>query len=71
MSRQLGDWIDGFLRFTNNTEPRESYRQWTAIATIAAVLQRKCKLVWGRETFYPNLFTVLVGPPAARKDARE
>jgi hypothetical protein len=30
-------------------------------------MQRKCKLVWGREIFFPNLYVVLVGPPAARK----
>ena len=34
---------------------------------MAAVLQRKCWVKWGRLTFYPNLYIVLIGPPAARK----
>ncbi len=67
MSRKLSNWIDGFLAYTSNSEPRESYRKWVAISAIASALQRKCKLVWGTETFYPNMYIVLVGPPAARK----
>jgi hypothetical protein len=65
--RQLEDWVDSFLYFTEDTEPPETYRRWTAISTIASVLQRKCWVNWGRLTFYPNLYIVLVGPPAARK----
>jgi hypothetical protein len=61
------DWIDRFVKYTNNTEPPEVYRRWVAISTIASVLQRKCWLNWGNETFYPNMYIVLVGPPAARK----
>ena len=65
--RQLDNWIESFLSYTDDTEPRETYRRWTALSTVAAALQRKCFLVWGRETFYPNLYIILVGPPAARK----
>ena len=67
MPRKVEDWIEGFLEYTSNTEPRESYRRWVAISTIASALQRKCRLVWGTETFYPNEYIILVGPPAARK----
>jgi len=65
--RKLDDWIDSYLDCTSNSEPRESYRRWAAISTIAAALQRKCYLDWGTETFYPNFYIVLIGPPAARK----
>jgi hypothetical protein len=67
MSRQLTDWITGYLAYTNTTEPAETYRTWTAIAVIASVLQRKCKLDWGTLTFFPNMYVVLVGPSGARK----
>jgi len=67
MSRRVPNWIEGYLNVTYNTEPRETYRRWVGISTAAAVLQRKCWLEWGNLTFYPNLFVVLVGPPAARK----
>ena len=66
-SRQLDDWIEAFVKYTDNTEPPESYRRWVAISTMASALQRKCKLDWGSETFFPNMYIVLVGPPAARK----
>ena len=68
MARQLSeDWIESFVKFARDTEPRESFRRWTAISTIASSLQRKCYLKWGSETFYPNMYIVLIGPPAARK----
>lgn len=67
MSRELDDWIEGYMFYTNNTEPPEMFHRWSAIAVIAAVLQRKCRLEWGSLTFFPNMYTVLVGPPAARK----
>lgn len=67
-ARELPDWLDGFLKFTHNTEPPDSYRLWCGISVIASVLQRKCKLPWGSLTFYPNLYIVLVGPAGrARK----
>ena len=62
--RILDSWIDNYLIYTDNSEPPRMFRLWSAISVIAAVLQRKCKLPWGTLTFYPNLYTVLVGPPA-------
>lgn len=68
MSRKFKDWIEAYVEFTNNSEPRESYRRWAAVSAIAAALQRKCFLPWGQwEVFYPNFYIILVGPPAARK----
>lgn len=67
MSRILSDWIDSFLDYTNSTEPAEMYRMWVAVSTIAAVLKRKCTLNWGTVKVFPNMYIVLVGPPAARK----
>lgn len=68
MSRRSGDdWIEAFVHFTRETEPRASFRRWAAVSTVASALQRKCYLEWGSEVFYPNMYIVLVGPPAARK----
>jgi len=67
MSRKVKDWIEGYVKCVSNTEPSKNYHLWTAIAAIASVLQRKCQLGWGTLTFYPNMYIVLVGPPAARK----
>ena len=66
--RELTDWIDNYVKLTEETEPPLMFRLWTSISVIAACLQRKCRLDWGSLTFYPNLYIVLVSPPGkARK----
>ncbi len=67
MQRKLKDWIDGYMVYTENSEPPYLFRKWCAVSVIAAALQRKCCMPWGSLTFYPNMYIVLVGPPAARK----
>lgn len=66
--RECSNWIESYLEFTDNSEPPYLYRKWVAINVIAACLRRKCYLPWGSETFFPNMYIVLVGPPGkARK----
>ena len=65
--RKLDDWIEGFMQYTENSEPPKQFRLWTAISVVAAALERKCYLDWGSLTFYPNLYVVLVGPSGCRK----
>ena len=68
VKRQLDDWLDAYLEFTDNTEPPTQFHRWTALSLIASVLQRKCHLEWGSLTFYPNMYVVLVAPSGkARK----
>jgi len=57
------------VNYTEISEAPESYRRWVGFSIVAACLRRKCRLVWGLETFYPNLYIVLVGPSGARKGA--
>ena len=56
------DWITSYLKYTENSEPPDLYREWVAISCIASVMQRKCYLEWGPLMFYPNMYVVLVGP---------
>lgn len=66
--RLLPDWIAAYLKYTEETEPPKSYHTWVAISVIAAALQRRTYLRWGRDTIYPNLYVILVGPSGrARK----
>lgn len=68
MERHVPDWIDGFMEYSENSEPPASFRLWTAISVLSAALQRKCKLEWGSLTFYPNMYVILVAPSGkARK----
>jgi len=61
-SRVLKDWLEGYLKYTENSEPPYTYRLWTGISVIAACMKRKCVLNWGTITLYPNMYIVLVGP---------
>ena len=66
--RLVSDWLTGFLDYTSESEPPTTFRLWTGINCIAAMLQRKCLIQWGPIRFYPNLYIVLVSPPGqARK----
>lgn len=66
--RSCDDWIESYVQLTSNTEPPEIFHRWVAISAVAACLQRRCVLVWGRLKFYPNLYIVLISPPGrARK----
>ncbi len=68
LERKLPDWIDAFMQLTDNTEPPDIFKLWTAISVIASALQRKCYVQWGSSLiFYPNLYIVLVGPSGVRK----
>lgn len=63
MARELDNWLDAYLEYTENTESPTSYHMWCGLATIAGALQRKVYLRWGiGQVIYPNLYVVLIGP---------
>lgn len=68
-NRKLENWIEGYMLYMKEQEPPTLFIKWSAIATIAAALKRKCWLVWWEElTFYPNNYIVLVGPSGTGKN---
>jgi hypothetical protein len=69
MSRQLSDWLEYYMRYTQRTEPPELYHLWSGLTAISSALRRKCFCDWGalRGMIYPNIFVTLVGPPGGRK----
>ena len=60
MRRHFPDWIDAYMKYTDNTEPSDQFRLWTAIATVGAALERRVWLNW-ENTTYCNMFIVIVG----------
>lgn len=63
MSRELTNWLDSYLEFTENTESPTSYHLWCGLSVIAGALQRRVYLNWGiDQVIYPNLYVVLIGP---------
>lgn len=61
--RELSNWLDAYIEYTDNSESPLSYHIWCGLSTIAGALQRKVYLKWGiAEVIYPNLYVVLIGP---------
>ena len=65
--RLLPNWIEAFLQYTDNEEPPFIFKKWTALATIAATLERKCWLKYAKIQTFPNIYVILVGPSSSRK----
>lgn len=62
MARELKDWLESYLDYTENSESPISYHTWCGLSVIAGALQRKVYLKWGLgRVIYPNLYAVLVG----------
>jgi len=68
LKRELPNWLDGFMKYTDNSEPPTLFRKWVGISCIAAAMQRKVRIEWGTNlVWYPNFYIVLVGPSATGK----
>jgi len=68
LKRDLPDWLDAFMEYTENSEPPVLFRKWVGISCLASALMRKVRIDWGTTlTWYPNLYIVLVGPSATGK----
>ena len=68
LKRNLPDWFDSYKQYCHDSEPPTKYHEWCAVSVMAAAMQRKCKLVWGSITHYPNFFIAITGPAG---DARK
>lgn len=63
MARELQDWLEAYLTYTDNSESPLSYHTWCGLSVIAGALQRRIYLKWGLgQVIYPNLYVVLIGP---------
>lgn len=65
--RRLPCWIDGFFNYTSGHSSPDLFRRWVAIAAVAGALERKVWVQTLGSKLYPNLYTVLVGPPGVGK----
>lgn len=69
MARKFPSWLQALSLYAEETEAPRQFWTWAGISTIASALQRKVWLPFGFEKLYPNLYVILVGPPASRKAA--
>jgi hypothetical protein len=65
--RKLASWADAFYEFTDRLPTPSLFRKWAAISCIAGALERKVYVMAFPDPLYPNLYTVLTGPPGAGK----
>lgn len=67
--RRLGDWIQSFIEFSDVLASPRIFRQWSAIGILSGVMERRLWVHTKGSNLYPNLYTVLVGPPGVGKSA--
>lgn len=61
------DWIDTFMEWTDGIPSTKIFRQWAGITTLSGALERRVWMKSAKGQVYPNLYTMLIGPPAAGK----
>lgn len=61
------DFIEQYVEESKAVPSPESYRLWSAITAISGVLERKVHTLGSAGPIFPNLFTLLVGPPTSGK----
>lgn len=63
----MGDWIEGFIQYTEDTSSPLLFRKWGGISAVAGALERKVWIRTARSNLYPNLYVILVAPPGIGK----
>lgn len=58
------DWLDTYNKYTEDSESPSIFHLWVAISTIASTLERKVWFQLMADLIYPNMFVILVAPPA-------
>lgn len=61
--RAVGNWLNGYMEYTKESESPDGYHIWTALSCLASVCRRNVWLDQGIYLLFPNLYVALVGPP--------
>ena len=65
--RRLDSWIESYLEYTSGVPSPLILRKWAAWFTVSAALERRCWAVISNNQTYPNMYILLVTPPAVGK----
>lgn len=60
-------FLRNFLEWNSGTEVPEQYYLWTGIHALASLVNGRVWIKMGRYEIYPNMYIVLLGPPATGK----
>jgi len=63
----MEDFFSRYLDYTSSTEVPAVYSRWAAIVGLGAFLGRQYYLPHGHNNIYPNIYSMLIGSPGARK----
>lgn len=63
----MSDWINAFMDYTEGLPTPEIFRLWSGITAVSGILERRVWAKTARSALYPNLYTLLVSPPAVGK----
>lgn len=67
MTRQIDDWISGFLDYTTGLKSPEIFRRWAAISSVAGALGRRVDIRIEGQIQFANLYVILTSPPGIGK----
>lgn len=65
--RLLPNWLEAYMAYTAESRSPDEYHLWTGLATVAGAVRRKAFFNFEYFQLYPNLYTILVGPPGRCK----
>lgn len=62
--RQLGDWIESYIDYTQEQESPEKLHLWTAFAVLSAAARRQIWMRRGFSRLYTNIYVLIVAESA-------
>lgn len=64
---EVMNFLADYLHFNSGNEANTNYHTWCALSALASLVSRKVWVDMGYFQVYPNLYTILVGPPGNKK----
>lgn len=63
------EFLNLYLQYVEETESPRLFHIWSALSGIASCLGRRIYLPFGTGDIFPNIYVLLVGPPAVKKSS--
>ena len=63
----MADFVEQFLKYTEERPSPEIFRKWSAITTLSGALEKRVWTLTKAGPQFANLYTMLVAPPGVGK----
>jgi len=67
MTRELDNWLTGYMEYTEQTESAKIFHTWTGLSMLSSALRKKVWFNFGRFKVYCNMYVVLVAEPGTTR----